>query len=171
MRGIEAAGVTERLVLSIAEAAEVLGLSDDLVYHLVARGELPCLRFGRRKVIPRIAVERVINLAMDGFDPALVLDRLHSPGGDRARPSPTPRRVAERAAEELGDLPVAPRLEVRVHGQRRLASSAVPDAARHLAKLDPGTKKRRHDEVAQAVQMNLLVEADGVPQRGEPPAG
>ncbi len=67
-------------MLSIAEAAELLGLSDDLVYHLVARGELPCLQFGRRKIIPRVAVEQVIELAMDGFDPAAVVHRLRSAG-------------------------------------------------------------------------------------------
>ena len=76
------AAVTERLVLSISEAAELLDLSDDLVYHLVARGELPCLRFGRRKVIPRVAVEKVIELAMDHFDPAFVVHRLRSASDD-----------------------------------------------------------------------------------------
>ena len=45
--------LVERLVLSIAEAAEALGVSDDLVYELTERGDLPCLRLGRRKVIPR----------------------------------------------------------------------------------------------------------------------
>ncbi len=40
--------MTERLVLSVAETAEALGLSDDLVYELTETGELPCLRFGRR---------------------------------------------------------------------------------------------------------------------------
>ena len=36
----------EKLVLSVAEAAEVLGVSDDL-YELTALGELPSLRLGR----------------------------------------------------------------------------------------------------------------------------
>ena len=35
------------LVLSIREVADILGVSDDLVYELVARGEIPCLRLGR----------------------------------------------------------------------------------------------------------------------------
>ena len=146
-------GVTERLVLSIAEVAEALGLSDDLVYHLVARGELPCLRFGRRKVVPRVAVEEVIQLAMDGFDPSVVL-----------------RRVAEHSPEELGDLAVSPGLEVGVNGEGRLPSPTVPDPARHLRKLHAGTEKRRHDEVAEPVQMNLLIEPHTVPQGPEPAA-
>lgn len=48
-----------KLVLSIAEA-DVLGVSDDLIYELTARGELPCLRLGRRKVIPTVAIQAVI---------------------------------------------------------------------------------------------------------------
>lgn len=68
--------MTDRLVLSVAEAAEALGLSDDLVYDLTERGELPCLRFGRRKLIPRQAVELVIQQALEHFNPAVVVDRL-----------------------------------------------------------------------------------------------
>ena len=45
-----------RLVLTVAEAADRLGISSDLAYDLVARGELPSLRLGRRIVIPRIAL-------------------------------------------------------------------------------------------------------------------
>ena len=68
----------EGLVLSVSEAAEALGVSEDLVYELTQRGDLPCLRFGRRKVIPRRAIEVVIERAMDGFDPHTVLVRLAS---------------------------------------------------------------------------------------------
>jgi excisionase family DNA binding protein len=60
---------SDAVVLSVAEAADVLGISDDLVYELVARGELPCLHLGRRRVIPRRAIELVIERAMEGFDP------------------------------------------------------------------------------------------------------
>ena len=56
-----------KLVLSIAEAAEVLGVSDDLIYELTARGELPCLRLGRRKVIPTIAIQAVIRRHSGGL--------------------------------------------------------------------------------------------------------
>jgi excisionase family DNA binding protein len=45
-----------QLVLSVAEAAALLGISKDLVYDLVARGELPSLRLGRRIVVPRRAL-------------------------------------------------------------------------------------------------------------------
>lgn len=57
--------VPAKLVLSVAEAAEVLGVSDDLIYELTARGELPCLRLGRRKVIPTVAIEAMISGCLD----------------------------------------------------------------------------------------------------------
>lgn len=68
--------MSDRLVLSVAEAAAALGVSDDLVYELVARGDLPCLRFGRRKVIPRVAIDLLIRKSMRDFDPDLVLDHM-----------------------------------------------------------------------------------------------
>lgn len=46
----------ERLTFTVAEAAEVLGLSARGLYELVARGEFPAVRLGRRVLIPRRAV-------------------------------------------------------------------------------------------------------------------
>jgi len=46
----------EKLVFSVPEAAELLGISRALGYELVARGELPSLRLGRRRVVPRVAL-------------------------------------------------------------------------------------------------------------------
>jgi len=63
----EGAQAPNKLVLSIAEAAEALGVSDDLIYELTARGELPCVRLGRRKVIPAVAIQAVIDGCLDGF--------------------------------------------------------------------------------------------------------
>lgn len=62
----------ERLIVSIAEAAQLLGVSDDLVYELTQRGDLPCIRLGRRKVIPRRAIDVIIERAVEGFDPSRV---------------------------------------------------------------------------------------------------
>ncbi len=71
--------MTDRLVLSIAEAADALGLSEDLVYAMTSRGELPCLRFGRRRVVPRRAIELVIEHSLAGFDPDALATRLLVP--------------------------------------------------------------------------------------------
>jgi excisionase family DNA binding protein len=51
----------EKLVLTVTEAAGVLGISRALAYELVARHELPALRLGRRIVVPRRALERLID--------------------------------------------------------------------------------------------------------------
>lgn len=65
-----------RLVLSVTEAAEALGISDDLVYELIARGQLPYLHFGRRKVIPCQAIDLIISHALANFDPHSLLSSL-----------------------------------------------------------------------------------------------
>jgi excisionase family DNA binding protein len=58
----DGAGVTvpERLALSVEEAGVLLGISRDLAYDLVARGELPSVRLGRRLVVPRRALEETL---------------------------------------------------------------------------------------------------------------
>lgn len=43
----------EPLVYSVAEAAAALGIGRSLAFELVRRGELPTVRLGRRRVIPR----------------------------------------------------------------------------------------------------------------------
>jgi excisionase family DNA binding protein len=58
-----------RLTLTVGEAAKLLRLSRAFTYQLVARGELPSLRFGRRVVIPRIAIERILNDSVDALQP------------------------------------------------------------------------------------------------------
>ena len=55
-----------RLTLSVPETAKLLGISRALAYQLVARGELPSLRLGRRIVVPRAALERFIGEAEPG---------------------------------------------------------------------------------------------------------
>ena len=50
----------ERLALSVEEAAALLGISRDLAYDLVARGDLPSARLGRRLVVPRRALEETL---------------------------------------------------------------------------------------------------------------
>ena len=50
------------LVLSatVAEAAEVLGISRNLAYSAIRRGEIPALRIGRRYVIPVNRLEQLL---------------------------------------------------------------------------------------------------------------
>jgi len=58
--------LAERVALSVEEAGALLGISRDLAYDLVARGELPSVRLGRRLVVPRRALEG----ALDPFSDA-----------------------------------------------------------------------------------------------------
>ena len=46
----------DRLVFTVAEAGELLGISRAFAYELVARGELPVIRLGRRRLVPKIAL-------------------------------------------------------------------------------------------------------------------
>ena len=52
----------EKLTLSIAEAAAVLGISRNLAYELARRGELPgVIRLGQKRlVVSRAAIERLL---------------------------------------------------------------------------------------------------------------
>ena len=50
----------ERLVWTVAEAGLLLGISRAHAYELVARGELPHLRLGRRVVVPKHAIEALL---------------------------------------------------------------------------------------------------------------
>lgn len=51
----------ERLTLTVDEAAHVLGISRGLAYQLARCGKLPVLRFGRRMVIPKEALRKMLN--------------------------------------------------------------------------------------------------------------
>lgn len=45
---------------SVAEAAEALGISTPAAYAAIRRGELPHLRIGRRIVVPKLALLRLL---------------------------------------------------------------------------------------------------------------
>jgi len=51
---------TERLTITVEEAAKELGISRALAYEMARTGKLPTLRFGRRLVVPRRAIERLL---------------------------------------------------------------------------------------------------------------
>ncbi|MDP9336718.1 MAG: helix-turn-helix domain-containing protein [Actinomycetota bacterium] len=63
MNESESATSTRSLVLSVEEAAHLLGISRAHAYELVARGELAHIRLGRRVVVPRRAIDQLIENA------------------------------------------------------------------------------------------------------------
>ena len=58
----------ERLVHTVSEAAALLGISRAFAYELVARGELPVIRLGRRRLVPRRALLALVELEPIGED-------------------------------------------------------------------------------------------------------
>jgi len=50
--------IEKRLCITVPEAAKMLGLSRNFTYELVKRGELPSIKFGKRKLIPKLALEK-----------------------------------------------------------------------------------------------------------------
>ena len=63
----------DRLTWTVPEAARLLGISKDCAYDAARRGDLPVRVIGRRVVVPRTALLRL-------------LDEAHAP--DRQHPSP-----------------------------------------------------------------------------------
>jgi excisionase family DNA binding protein len=52
-------------VLTVTEAAGLLGISRALAYQLVARGEIPAVHLGRRIVVPRQALDALLAKATE----------------------------------------------------------------------------------------------------------
>jgi excisionase family DNA binding protein len=49
-----------RLVVTVAEAAKLLGISRSFAYELVKRGELPVVRMGRRQLVPKVSLSQLM---------------------------------------------------------------------------------------------------------------
>lgn len=50
----------ERQTVTVMEAAAILGISKPFAYALVGRGELPVLRLGKKLVVPRRALDQML---------------------------------------------------------------------------------------------------------------
>ena len=50
----------EKLTMTVNEAALVLGLSRNSCYQAVETGSIPSIRIGKRILIPRYALERLL---------------------------------------------------------------------------------------------------------------
>ena len=51
----------DRLTYTVTEAAVLLGISRTSAYECVRRGEIPSLTLGRRVVISRVVLERLLD--------------------------------------------------------------------------------------------------------------
>jgi excisionase family DNA binding protein len=54
----------ERLTLTVEEAAAALGISRAFAYESVRRGDIPHIKIGRRVLVPRAALDRLLASAM-----------------------------------------------------------------------------------------------------------
>jgi excisionase family DNA binding protein len=53
----------ERLTLTVLEVAKALGLSRMAAYSAVRAGVIPSIRIGRRVLVPRVALDRLMEPA------------------------------------------------------------------------------------------------------------
>ena len=61
MKANAATQARTRLTLTVEEVAATLGISRAFAYEAVRRGEIPSIRIGRRVLVPRAALERLID--------------------------------------------------------------------------------------------------------------
>lgn len=59
----------QRATLTVPEAALLLGIGRDAAYRAVGRGEIPSLRVGRRILVPRAALERLLDITAEATAP------------------------------------------------------------------------------------------------------
>jgi excisionase family DNA binding protein len=50
----------ERLTFTVEEVAKRLGISRNFAYDAVNRGEIPAVRIGRRLLVPKAALEKLL---------------------------------------------------------------------------------------------------------------
>jgi excisionase family DNA binding protein len=61
MGSIDNEAAPRRLTLTVEEAGQLLGVSRSYAYELVRQRALPCMRLGRRIVIPVRALEALLD--------------------------------------------------------------------------------------------------------------
>lgn len=60
---LEVETMIEKQTLTIAEAAKVLGIGRAAAYEAARIGTLPSIRIGRRLVVPKAALSKLLNVA------------------------------------------------------------------------------------------------------------
>lgn len=68
----------QRATLSVEDNAALLGLSRNTVYSAIQSGENPCVRFGRRLLVPTALLAEMLGLASDrspAADPHVIVRR------------------------------------------------------------------------------------------------
>ncbi len=63
----------ESLTLTVTECAELLGIGRNSAYEAIARGEIPVVKIGKRLLVPRQALEKMLQ------EPAFHISLGHNP--------------------------------------------------------------------------------------------
>jgi excisionase family DNA binding protein len=125
----------QRRTYTVTEVAELLGISRSSAYLYVRRGEIPSLVLGRRVVVPRNAVDRLLAGAEPRTRPAEPVDGSHLTEG-RAATTPTRLHTRSRVTAQLATractralpiarlVPRATRLTCGQHFRRSYASAS-----------------------------------------------
>ena len=85
--------MSERLTCTVGEAARAIGVSRNLAYELVRRGDLRTVRVGRRILVARNALREFPGLGQE-----------QAPAPPTAPPTPTPTATSESRPDEVAYL-------------------------------------------------------------------
>jgi len=64
-----AANTQDRLTMTVEEAAAALGISRALAYEAVQHGDIPCIRIGRRILVPRSRLMKMLDASNEARSP------------------------------------------------------------------------------------------------------
>lgn len=53
----------EKVVYTVDEAAQILDISRPSAFQGIRRGEIPCIRIGRRILVPKAALDKLLGNA------------------------------------------------------------------------------------------------------------
>ena len=53
--------MSEKLVFSVKEVAELLGMSLNGTYNSIAAGEIPSVKIGKKIVVPKVRLHALLN--------------------------------------------------------------------------------------------------------------
>ena len=51
----------EKLTLTVDEVARYLGIGRNSAYEAIARGEIPAVKIGKRLLVPKVALEKLLS--------------------------------------------------------------------------------------------------------------
>jgi len=66
--------MVERVAYSPTEAAQLLGIHRGTIYNLERRGEIRIIRLGRRALIPRSEIDRILTATESSTHAASTMD-------------------------------------------------------------------------------------------------